>query len=321
MAKYITKIKEDVPTAKDRGGPGIYEEMIKTWVLYELVKVLYLFGLNPGRSDSCESAAPEIYKYLFDMEEGYATEESVELNSILFNLTKHKSRFSGKSKECTFANVSATTWVADVQYQIPFLILTWMRHLQEYFFEDENRRWNSLGRYAPTTKPTSDEKKNPLTAVYFTRDKGKKISQMRRLKQFTDILPQEPKDNKGNTVFTSLEEWAMLLFAPAVPKTLEKAMSEDSETKQRFEQMMTKTCDNNYVCIFTTKDYSGYGGQKAITYQPEQQQTTANYRDQEPHELHYALVKNFLIMKKHADKMIRQKNPQNLTTSYISLPT
>jgi hypothetical protein len=25
LAKYITKVKEDVPAAKDRGGPGIYE--------------------------------------------------------------------------------------------------------------------------------------------------------------------------------------------------------------------------------------------------------------------------------------------------------
>jgi hypothetical protein len=58
---------------------------------------------------------------------------------------------------------------------------------------------------------------------------------MKRVKQFTDILPQEPKVNKENIVFTSLEEWAMLLFVPVVPKTLEKAMSEDSETKQRFE--------------------------------------------------------------------------------------
>ncbi len=57
---------------------------------------------------------------------------------------------------------------------------------------------------------------------------------MKRVKQFTDILPQEPKVNKENIVFTSLEEWAMLLFAPVVQKTLEKAMSEDSETKQRF---------------------------------------------------------------------------------------
>ena len=71
--------------------------------------------------------------------------------------------------------------------------------------------------------------------------------------------------------------------------------------------MMTKTCDNNYVCIFTTKDYSGYGGQKAITNQPQQQETTVNYRDQEPHELHYALVENFLILKKNTDKIIQKK--------------
>ncbi len=103
------KVKEDVPAIKDRGGPGIYEEMIKTWVLYELVKVLYLFGLNPGKSKSCKSAAPEIYHYLKDMEEGGANEDSVSLNNVLFNLTKHKSRFSHESKDCTFANVSATT--------------------------------------------------------------------------------------------------------------------------------------------------------------------------------------------------------------------
>ncbi len=142
QAKYITKVKEDVPAAKDRGGPEIYEEMIKTWLLYEVVKVLYLFGLNPGISDSCQSAAPEIYQYLSDMEEGYATKESVELNNVLFNLTKHRSNFTRDtrdSKDCTFVNVSATTWVADVQYQIPFLILTWMRHLKEHFFEDETR--------------------------------------------------------------------------------------------------------------------------------------------------------------------------------------
>ncbi len=107
------------------------------------------------------------------MEEGYATKESVELNNILFNLTNYKSRFSSKSKECTFANVSATTWVADVQCQIPFLILTWMRHLQEYFFEDENRRWNSLGRYAPTTKPTKEEKKSAYCSILHKRLRDK----------------------------------------------------------------------------------------------------------------------------------------------------
>ena len=41
----------------------------------------------------------------------------------------------------------------------------------------------------------------------------------------------------------------------------------------------------------------------------EQGVTTANYRDQEPDEIHFALVKNFLIMKKHTEKMISHQKP------------
>jgi hypothetical protein len=111
-------------------------------------------------------------------------------------------------------------------------------------------------------------------------------------------------------VFTSLEEWAMLLFTPTVRKTLEKAMSEDSETKQRFERMTAKTVINKYVYRCTDKNYSGEGGQKDIMNQTEEQGvTTANYRDQEPDEIHFALVKNFLIMKKHTGKMISHQKP------------
>jgi hypothetical protein len=78
---------------------------------------------------------------------------------------------------------------------------------------------------------------------------------MKKIKQFTDIRPQEPVNNKKNMVFTSLEEWAMLLFTPMVRKTLEKAMSEDSETKQRFKQMTAKTVINKYVYRCTDKNY------------------------------------------------------------------
>jgi hypothetical protein len=115
----------------------------------------------------------------------------------LFNYTKHKATFGGESKDCTYANIRATTWVADVQYQIPFLILTWMRQLQEYFFEDEIRQWNSLGKYAPTTKPTKKEKQNPLTAINFAKNKGTDITKIKKIKQFTDIRPQEPVNNKN----------------------------------------------------------------------------------------------------------------------------
>ena len=102
--------------------------------------------------------------------------------------------------------------------------------------------------------------------------------------------------------------------------THEKAMSEDSETKQRFEWITTKIVKNNYVCRFTSKDYSGYGGKKANTNQPEQQEPTVNYRDQTPNQLHYTLVKKILSLKEKTDQIMK-KNPQKSTTSYIGLPT
>jgi hypothetical protein len=52
--------------------------------------------------------------------------------------------------------------------------------------------------------------------------------------------------------------------------THEKDMSEDSETKQRFERITTKIVKNNYVCRFTSKDYTGDRGTKTIKYQPEE---------------------------------------------------
>ena len=257
------------------------------------------------------------------MEKGMASKDSVALNNILFYSTKHRSNFIGDKKECTFANVNATTWVADVQYQIPFLILTWMRQLQESFFEDETVRWNALGRYAPTTKLMSDEKKNPLTAIYFTTDSGSDIKNIKgvRITKFRDILPQEPKGNRKQILCRSLEEWAMLLFAPAVPEKLQNAMSEDYETKQRFEQMKTKTVDHKYVWTITNKDYSRYGGQQANDCRNEDIETTVDYKNKEPEELQYALVKSLINMNEYANKVIKKKDPQNSTYSYINLPT
>ena len=184
-----------------------------------------------------------------------------------------------------------------------------MRQLQESFFEDETVRWNALGGYAPTTKPTSDEKKNPLTAIYFTTDSGSDIKNIKgvRITKLRDILPQEPKGNRKQILCRSLEEWAMLLFAPAVPEKLQNAMSEDYETKQRFEQMKTKTVDHKYVWTITNKDYSRYGGQQANDCRNEDIETTVDYKNKEPEELQYALVKSLINMNEYTNKVIKKK--------------
>ncbi len=57
IAKYFAKEKKDnkdkterVKDKTDRGAPGIHHKTIQTWVTYELVKVLYIYGLNPQQS-------------------------------------------------------------------------------------------------------------------------------------------------------------------------------------------------------------------------------------------------------------------------------
>jgi len=174
--------------------------------------VLYLFGLNTEQNKDCKTHAPQIYRYQRDTEKGRASEDSVALNDTLFNSTPHRSTFIRDKKECMIANVHLTPWMADVQYQIQFLIITWMRQLQENFFEDKTIQLNTLGRYVPTTSPSNKDKRNPHTAIYFTNETGSDIKNMKRVRisKYTDVL-QKKTVNKKHILCRSLEEWAWSL--------------------------------------------------------------------------------------------------------------
>ena len=50
-------------------------------------------------------------------------------------------------------------------------------------------------------------------------------------------------------------------------------------------------------------------------------QTPAEFFDSLPEELQYALVKSLINMNEYANKVIKKKDPQNSTYSYINLPT
>ncbi len=120
IANYLSKF--DV-IGKDRRKHGIYHEMIQTWVTYELVKVLYLYWLNPQQSASLNNVAHEIDDYI-----KYMTTQGSELFSptqgvheTLLKYTLH----SGYFHKCNFAGVSEITWKDDAKFMIPFLVLTW----------------------------------------------------------------------------------------------------------------------------------------------------------------------------------------------------
>jgi hypothetical protein len=64
IAKYFAKEKKEDNKKTDRGAPGIHHKMIQTWVTYELVKVSYIYGLNPEKNIHLPSFAPKIKDYI-----------------------------------------------------------------------------------------------------------------------------------------------------------------------------------------------------------------------------------------------------------------
>ncbi len=63
FAKCFAKEKKE-DNKKNWGAPGIYHKMIQTWVTYELVKVLYINGLNPEKNVHLPSFAPKTEDYI-----------------------------------------------------------------------------------------------------------------------------------------------------------------------------------------------------------------------------------------------------------------
>lgn len=64
--------------------------------------------------------------------------------------------------------------------------------------------------------------------------------QNKQSRQKTSLNESYNKKNKNNIVFTSLEEWAMLILKPPVQKWLDQAIEADQETKERWSRCKQK---------------------------------------------------------------------------------
>jgi hypothetical protein len=136
IAKYLAKAKHKSDKT-DKGAPGIYQEMIQTWVTNELVKVMYIYGLNPEPNDHLESYAPEIetyIHYLKKLQEDYE-DKAKAIHELLHDCTL----YIGVLKKCSFAKVQTITWDVDIKSMLPILVVTWLRQLQQFFIKQEKR--------------------------------------------------------------------------------------------------------------------------------------------------------------------------------------
>jgi hypothetical protein len=324
IATYLSKLDIE---GRDRGKHAIYLEMIQTWVTYEVVKVLYIYGLNPERSEQLETVAPHIetyIKYVIDTESNFASHaDAKEIHEVLLNKTQHAGTFA----KCNFSGMADIKWKEEVKFMIPLLVLTWLRQLQQFFKRKQNklRSWSSLGSYAPHLKLQHGEKSDPLAIVYM--QKPGSIEQV-KVQQFTDIKPDESyiKETSKRVVFPSLEEWAMLILKPPHETRLEQAKNANEETKDRWNRCKIKIQDG-YQFQMTQTDFTK---EKEDRTDEQTQKPTLNYSNQSKEFLHAAIIDGLICGQLNMKKLEKKTKPtkdeatlitsmKNMVSAYIAL--
>ncbi len=147
-----TKIAKKPLTGIDRGNSLGFQEFIQSWVSYELVKVLNVFGLQPKIRSDLEDWSIDLFatfSYLNDKSNDQHKRKAIKTLDLLFDQTEHNSyfgklNFGRKEKFKTLSN--------SLLY---LLILTWLRQLEQYFNNFESNRvslgdWNKHGKYYGT---------------------------------------------------------------------------------------------------------------------------------------------------------------------------
>ena len=143
---YQTPPLQKKVEVEDKGGNhGLFEHLMHSWVGYELVKVLLKYGLSPKLWSDLNEWLPELFELFsyFGKKQRDPSKSPTRLLNILFKNTEHSSYF-GKlpfGKRTKFEKMANTT--------IPLVILTWLRQLQEHFFEQPENSphidWNDSG--------------------------------------------------------------------------------------------------------------------------------------------------------------------------------
>jgi hypothetical protein len=118
----------------DRSKSLLFQEFIQSWVGYELVKVMNVFGLQPKIRTDLADWAPDLFAtftYLTNRTKNEYKDKAYKMGDKVFDQTKHSSYVSklnfGSKEKFKILNSSS----------LYLLILTWLRQLEEYSFSFE----------------------------------------------------------------------------------------------------------------------------------------------------------------------------------------
>jgi hypothetical protein len=241
-ASYIisTKIaKKQQIIGTDRGEVLVFQQFMYSWVCYECVKLLAVFGIQPTIRDDIagwSSELNDLFKYFTNKNSNENLQTSAETTlEILMSKTDHCGIFGKHSFGTKLYLKKSSNPV------LPLVILTWMRQLQQYFFiqseNNEDRDWNSRGRYCATKSKNTEGEFGNLNNINMS------VANENNPTPVTDISEFKPDDKKGVT--TSLEEWAGRILNPHVD--LKLVDKESADRLNRASQKLTfKLNDTNH---------------------------------------------------------------------------
>jgi hypothetical protein len=159
-----TKIAKKNFNGNDRGKSLLFQEFMQSWVGYNLVKVLHVFGLQPTvRKDINEWSEDlfETFAYLSNKNNEEYKESTLRVLDIIFDKTDNNSYF-------TKLNFGSKEKIKSVNnYTLHLVVLTWLRQLQQFFFAQKKNSTkgdrNKYGKYWGTSSLA--KKHHPLTNI------------------------------------------------------------------------------------------------------------------------------------------------------------
>ena len=230
----------------------MFQTFIHSWVCYECLKVLVVFGLQPSIRDDINKWSPDlhaIFNYYMDKSSNKKhSSKTTKLLDILFGRTNHFSYFD----KLPFGNKTKFDLTSGNPI-VYLVVLTWMRQLQQFFYEqaddDAAIDWNNLGRYWGNT--------NAKVIGLWNINMATVNSDVHTL--VTNVSQFKPNEKRDDVV-TSLEQWAAMIFKPILT-----VKQKNRETLDREYRARLRIENSKYFFTISHKDYTNTRRDKTTT--------------------------------------------------------
>jgi len=268
-----------------------------SWVGYEVVQILLKYGLSPKLRTDLNEWSPQLYtlfSYFQESGRSAGDEKILKMLTILYDGTDHCSYF----EKISYGRMKRVVKMDNMT--IPMVILTWLRQLQEYFFEqpENSLNWNDYGRYCNV--PAKYAVQRGIYNVHMSKATDTNPEKITSLQ----CIPPNKKDSKK--VVKSLLDWADLILLNEDTYVKEIANKIDNKKKTTLK---TPTFPARYE--MTRRSYKKKETKKGDNTGEIEKYTPEDQQHKSP-ELLMSIVSNFMI-----DAI--DKFPKKLTQKNIDL--